>query len=146
MEWDEGKGWAADPGSKASSSAARLMGVLFADYAVERLRRVSATVALPGVATVAWPPCLGAGAVAQGAGGTNCTKAVEVCSGFCCFLAFAASPPCGGYICRGPGVTHPDRALHEKGGFWMTSGVCNNVGAARCAKSIQQPLIFMVGL
>jgi hypothetical protein len=50
--------------SKMGTSAARLTGILFTDDTLERLRHVGATVALARVATVAGPPCLGAGAVA----------------------------------------------------------------------------------
>ena len=63
----EGKGGLELPtntSSKTGASAARLTGILFTDDPVERLRRVGATVALALVATVAGPPCLGAGAVA----------------------------------------------------------------------------------
>ncbi len=63
----EGKGGLELPtntSSKMGASAAPLMGILFTDDPVERLRHVDATVALARVATVAGPPCLGAGAVA----------------------------------------------------------------------------------
>jgi len=50
--------------SKTGTSAARSMGILITDDPVEHLNRVGATVALARVATVAGPPCLGAGAVA----------------------------------------------------------------------------------
>ncbi len=63
----EGKGGLQLPtntSSKMGASAARLMGILFTDDPVECLNRVGATVPLAWVATVAGPPCLGAGAVA----------------------------------------------------------------------------------
>jgi len=66
-EFVEGKGGLELPtntSSKTSGNAARLMGILFTDDPVERLNRVGATIALARVATVAGPPCLGAGAVA----------------------------------------------------------------------------------
>jgi hypothetical protein len=50
--------------SKTSADAARSMVILATDDPVECLHRVGATVALARVATVARPPCLGAGAVA----------------------------------------------------------------------------------
>ena len=63
----EGKGGLELPAntlSNTDASAACLTGILFTDDPVERLRRVGATIALARVATVAGPPCLGAGAVA----------------------------------------------------------------------------------
>ena len=66
-EFMEGKGGLELPTntlSKTGTSAARSTGILFMDDPVERLNRVGATVALARVATVAGPPCLGAGAVA----------------------------------------------------------------------------------
>ncbi len=60
-----------------------------------------AAVALARVATVAWPPCLGAGAVAGGAGGSNQIEAAEVLAGFRCLQLFTAPNPCGGYACCG---------------------------------------------
>jgi ABC-type uncharacterized transport system YnjBCD ATPase subunit len=66
-EFVEGKGGLELPTntlSKTSASAARSMGILFADDPVERLNRVGAAIALARVATVAGPPRLGAGAVA----------------------------------------------------------------------------------
>ena len=66
-EFVEGKGGLELPtntSSKTGASAARSMGILFTDDPVERLNRVGATIALTRVATVAGPPCLGAGAVA----------------------------------------------------------------------------------
>jgi hypothetical protein len=67
VEFMEGKGGLKLPtntSSKTGASAARSTGILFTDDPVERLNRVGATVALARVATVAGPPCLGAGAVA----------------------------------------------------------------------------------
>ena len=75
------------------------MGVLRAYDPVERLRRVGATVALAWVATVAWPPCLGAGAVAQGAGGSWQAKAAEVHTGLRRLQSFTAPAPRGGCAC-----------------------------------------------
>ncbi len=66
-EFMEGKGGLELPtntSSKTGASAARSTGILFTDDPVERLYRVGATIALARVATVAGPPCLGAGAVA----------------------------------------------------------------------------------
>ena len=68
---------------------------------VERLHRVGAAVALVRVTTVAWPPCLGAGAVAQGAGGSWRAKAAEVHTGLRCLQSFTAPAPCGGCARRG---------------------------------------------
>jgi hypothetical protein len=65
-EFLEGKGGLELPtntSSKTGASAARSTGILFTDDPVELLRCVGATVALARVATVAGPPCLGAGAV-----------------------------------------------------------------------------------
>jgi len=64
---EEGRGGVEHPTNtllKSSSDAARSTIVLFTDDPVERLHRVGATAALSRVATVARPPCLGAGAVA----------------------------------------------------------------------------------
>jgi len=64
---EEGKGGVERPTntlSKSSSDAARLTIVLFTDDPIERLHHVGAMAALAWVATVARPPCLGAGAVA----------------------------------------------------------------------------------
>ena len=63
----EGKGGIERPTntlSKSGSNATRLTKVLFTDDPVERLHHVGAIAALARVATVARPPCLGAGAVA----------------------------------------------------------------------------------
>jgi len=63
----EGKGGlelTTNTSSKTSGDATRLTGILFTDDPVEGLNRVGATVALARVATVAGPPCLGAGTVA----------------------------------------------------------------------------------
>ncbi len=66
-EFVEGKGGLELPtntSSKTNADAARSTGILFTDDPVERLNHVGATIALARVATVAGPPCLGAGAVA----------------------------------------------------------------------------------
>ncbi len=69
--FEEGKGGIERPTnklSKSGSNSAHSTGVLLIDYLVECLNHVGAAVALTRVATVARPPCLGAGAVAQGTG------------------------------------------------------------------------------
>ena len=63
--------------------------VLFTDDSVERLHRVVATAALAWVATVARPPCLGAGAVARGAGTSDRAEAAEVLTGRSHLLMFS---------------------------------------------------------
>jgi hypothetical protein len=79
--------------SKSSSNAACLTGVLRANDTVECLHRVGATVALAQVITVAWPSCLGAGAVAQGVGGSHRAEAAEVRAGLRRLRSFTAPTP-----------------------------------------------------
>ena len=131
MERDEGQGRSSDALPEACSGAAHLPGVLRANDPVECLHRVGATAALSRVTTLAWPSCLGAGAVARGAGGTDRAKAAEVLSDHCCFSAFAASLPCGGCNRQRQGVTDAVRSLHKQGGFGrtMASGIRGNSGA-----------------
>jgi hypothetical protein len=56
---------------ETSRDACRSAGVLNADCLVVSRNCVGATVACPGIAASAWPPCLGTGTVVQGAGHGN---------------------------------------------------------------------------
>ncbi len=94
----EGKGGIECPTntlSKLGSDAARSTVILLTDDSVERLHHVGAAVALARVATVARPPCSGAGAVARGAGTDDQTEAAEVLTGCCCLLTFTIPTPRG---------------------------------------------------
>ncbi len=127
---------------EAGSGVAHSPGVLQANDPVECFCHVGATAALSRVATVAWPSCLGAGAVARGAGGTDRAKAAEVLSGRCCSLAFAASRPRKGCDRHRQGVTDADRSLHEQGGFgWTTASSIRGDGGAGSTMSRRRPLI-----
>ena len=142
VERDEGQGRSSDALPEACSDAAHSPGVLRANNPVECLHRVGATATLSRVATSARPSCLGAGAVARGAGGTDRAKAAEVLSGHFCFSAFAASLPRGGCDRHRRGVTHADRSLHEQGWLGRTtaSGIRGN-GGAGSTMSRRRPLI-----
>ena len=142
MERDERQGRSSEALPEACSNAAHSPGVLRANKPVECLCRVGATATLSWVATSARPSCLGAGAVARRAGGTDRAKAAEVLSGHCCFLAFAASLPRRGCNRHRRGVTDADCSLHKQGGFGRTraSGICGD-GGAGSTMSRRQPLI-----
>jgi hypothetical protein len=98
-DFKEGKGGIERPTnmlSKTGGDAARSTVFLFTDDPVERLHRVGTTVALARAATVEGPPCLGAGAVARGAGTGDRTEAAEVLAGRCRLLTFTIPAPHGG--------------------------------------------------
>ena len=110
--------------SKLSNDAASLTVILFTDDPVERLHHVGATVALAWVATVAWPPCLSAGAVARDAGTNDQTEAAsEVLS---CLLTFTIPMPRGGYTCCERGGAHAKHAFDKKGVLSGASSVRSN--------------------
>jgi hypothetical protein len=132
--------------SKSGSNAARLTGVLCTYDPVERLHRDGATVALARVATVAWPPCLGAGAVAQGAGSSWQAKSAEVHMGLCRLWSFTAPPPCRGCAHCRQGVARAERTLHKKRVFLMAaSGVHSSGSAMGNCLQWWQPLIVVFG-
>ena len=79
--------------------------ILFTDDPVESLRRFGATVALARVATVAGPSCLGAGAVALGAGTGDRTEAAEVLAGRRRLLTFTV------YLSPASRGVHPSRTM-----------------------------------
>ena len=113
------------------------------DNLVECLHPVGAAVALARVATVARPPCLGAGAVARGEGTGDQTEAAEVLAGRCCLLTFTIPTPHGGCTCRGQGVAHAERAFDEKGVLSGASSVHSD-GSAMGNWSRRQPLIIVI--
>jgi hypothetical protein len=102
--------------------------------------RVGATVACPGIAVSAWPSCLGAGTVAQGAGGGNEAEAAEVLAGLVHLLLFVVPAPHGGCTRRGQGVAHTEHSLDKTGLFMAVASGFH--GQSRGTGWQQQPLII----
>jgi hypothetical protein len=115
------------------------------NYLVEHLHCVGAVVTLAQVATVAWPPCLGAGAVVQGAGGSHQAEVAEVHAGLHCIWLFTAPTPCGGCASHGQGVAHVDHLLCDKHVFPLVVSSIHSGGSAMGNwLQQQQPLIVVL--
>ncbi len=96
IERDEGVERLSNTLPKTSSDARCSACILRSGGPIVGRNRVGALVARPGVAASAWPPCLGAGTVAQGAGGSNQAEAAEVLVGLGRLLPFVIPAPLGG--------------------------------------------------
>ncbi len=96
VERDEGVERPSNMLPKTSGDACCLAGIPRSDGPIVGCNHVGASVPRLEVAALAWPPCLGAGTVAQGAGGGNQAEATEVLAGLGRLLSFIVPAPLGG--------------------------------------------------